>query len=67
MKRVFVAYFFFINWSSLSLGLHIDITLPNLEIHLPFGFIRIGWKKTNSILAKNQYEVDKQVFGWNPR
>lgn len=43
-QRVFVAYWFFVGWWSLSLGASIDIRGPNLEIHLPFGFLRIGWR-----------------------
>jgi len=45
IERRFVAYFWFIGWEHWSLGLHvhIDRSRPNLEIHLPGGFIRIGW------------------------
>ena len=42
-KRKFVAYFWFVDWGCFSLGFHICITKPNIEIHLPFGFFRIGW------------------------
>jgi len=38
----FDAYFWFVGWACLSLGVTICIGLPNIEIHLPFGFIRIG-------------------------
>jgi hypothetical protein len=41
--REFVAYFHFVSFSHLSLGFHLDIVSPNIEIHLPFGFVRIGW------------------------
>ena len=44
-RRGFVMYFHFLGWWALSLGLHIDIESPNIEIHLPFGFIRVGWQK----------------------
>ena len=63
MKRVFVAYFFLVGWDSISLGFNIGISQPNIEIHLPFGFIRIGWVKTTNIPAKNQCEIDKKIFG----
>lgn len=43
LRRRFVAYFFFVGWDCLSLGVHISLSLPNLEIHVPFGFFRIGW------------------------
>lgn len=41
--RRFVAYWWFQPWS-LSLGIHVAPRLPNLELHLPFGFVRIGWE-----------------------
>lgn len=39
----FRCFYHFNNWYYFSLGLHIDITCPNIEIHLPFGFIKLGW------------------------
>lgn len=44
MKKEFICYFHFISWTHLSLGFHIDLGSPNIEIHLPFGFIRLGWQ-----------------------
>lgn len=41
--RHFVAYWHFVGWDCLSLGLHVSLVSPNMELHLPFGFIRIGW------------------------
>ena len=41
--RVFCCYFHFVAWDCLSLGFHVSLLLPNIEVHLPFGFIRIGW------------------------
>jgi hypothetical protein len=43
MCRRFVAYFFFVGWDCISLGLHVSLLSPNLEVHVPFGFFRIGW------------------------
>ena len=34
--------FWFTGWSNISLGITINVWLPNLEIHLPFFFFRIG-------------------------
>jgi len=39
--KKWVAYFWFVGWANLSLGLHFH-TGGNIEIHLPFGFVRIG-------------------------
>jgi len=41
--RKFCAYFYFVGFDCFSIGLHICFSLPNVEIHLPFGFIRIGY------------------------
>ncbi len=42
IERKFVAYFYFQSWAHIQLGLHISLKLPNIEIHIPFGFFRIG-------------------------
>lgn len=39
----FVCYFHFVDWWQLSFGITIDFKSPNFEIHLPFGFIKVGW------------------------
>ena len=36
------AYWWFVGWDCVSLGLHVCWSKPNVEIHLPFGFLRIG-------------------------
>lgn len=38
----FVAYWWFVGWWALSFGLHVSVRHWNIEIHLPFGFLRIG-------------------------
>ena len=45
VKR-FVAYFYFVGWDCLNFGVSVCLGLPNIEIHIPFGFIRIGWINT---------------------
>src|SRR6266851_1097179 len=46
MIRRFVCFWYFNGWDHISLGLHVDWTIPNIEIHMPFGFFRVGWQKT---------------------
>jgi hypothetical protein len=43
-NRRFVCKFHFVDWHQISFGLSIDLLSPNLEIHLPFGFIKLGWE-----------------------
>jgi len=40
--RIWVAYFWFVGWGSISLGVHVSLSARNIEIHLPFGFVRVG-------------------------
>lgn len=41
-NRRLVAYFY-CNGCDLNLGVSIHFAEPNVEIHLPCGFLRIGW------------------------
>jgi|GEM_PF-3747909 len=52
----FRCYFFFVGWDCLSLGLHVSVWCPNIEIHLPFGFIRIGWESVAHMYLKETKE-----------
>ena len=47
--RKFVAYFHYVGWCCLSFGFHVCLRSPNIEIHLPTGFIRIGMVRTGTI------------------
>ncbi len=41
--RQFQCFFNFIAWSCLSLGFHVAVDGPNIELHVPFGYFRVGW------------------------
>ena len=45
-ERKFICFIHFIGLDNISLGLSINWHCPNLEIHLPFCFIKIGWQCT---------------------
>lgn len=45
-KRKFEYHWHWSGFDSWSLGVHFCLSLPNFELHLPFCFIRIGWKIT---------------------
>lgn len=60
-EKLFVCYIWFTGWNHISLGLHLYWSLPNIEIHLPFCFLRIGWEWFNgSPLIK----IAKYRFGF---
>jgi hypothetical protein len=67
MKRKFVAYYWFVGWEAISLGISIDVSLPNFEIHLPTGFIRIGWVKVADSEPLNWRAVKSRGFGLQER
>ena len=39
-----VCYWHGTGWENIALGVSICVTAPNIEVHLPFGFVRIGRK-----------------------
>ncbi len=41
----FSCYFWFVGWWAWSIGFHVSIRDPNIEFHIPFGFVRIGWAR----------------------
>jgi hypothetical protein len=55
----FRCYFFFVGWDCLSLGLHVSVWCPNVEIHLPFGFVRVGWESVAHVCVKGIKEVQQ--------
>ena len=63
LKRRFIFYWWFVGWSCLSLGIHTDLKIPNIEIHIPFGFIRLGMEiydiknKFSIIRSKNEFTL----------
>jgi hypothetical protein len=44
LTRKFVFYLFFVGWRQISFGISIDFEAPNIELHLPFCFIKIGYE-----------------------
>jgi hypothetical protein len=58
--RAWVAYFWFVGWDCLSLGVHVSLLGPNLELHVPFGFVRIGRRK-DAGLGADGWQFRKNV------
>ncbi len=38
----FIVQFHYLGLDCIQLGFHVCCSLPNIEIHFPFGFLRIG-------------------------
>lgn len=60
IEREFVFYFWITGWDCIQLGLHVALSCPNIEIHIPFGFFRIGWIKHYSDFRP----VNTEVVSW---
>ena len=65
-NKQFIAYLFIPphGFWHLNLGISIDFYSPNIEIHLPFGFIRIGWKILNDTECKIE---NTYLIGYDPK
>ena len=74
--RRFVAYWHFVGWWAISCGCSLDFRSPNIEVHLPFGFVRVGWigveyfEEHECIWDRSRPGVlrvsFKKTFGWDP-
>ena len=56
VNKKFICYFWFVSRYHISFGFHLDLQSPNIEIHIPFGFIRIGYQGVNIITYENKKE-----------
>lgn len=50
--RWFVAFFHFTSWAHFSLGLSVCLDPFNVEVHIPFGFFKLGWGKYSRIAKR---------------
>jgi len=53
-QRYFAFYYWFVGWHHLSFGFHVDLKSPNIEIHLPFGFLKFGFEYIADFSKKKQ-------------
>lgn len=58
-------FFWFVGWDCISLGLHVSLACPNIEIHVPFGFFKVGWGfHYPDLVCVNAEEAEKHMYGW---
>lgn len=67
-ERRFCAFFWFVGWDCISLGAHVSLMCPNIELHVPFGFFKLGWDyHYPDTIYLNAKETNERVFGWGGR
>ena len=55
VERDFECFFNFLGWWQWSLGFHVDLRHPHIDIHVPFGYIRIGWFRTPTLTPARRF------------
>lgn len=65
--REFVAYFWLQSFKNINFGISVCLKSPNLEIHIPFGFFRIGWEVIHNLDKINELKEDIffRPYGYN--
>lgn len=58
--RNFAGYFYFQKWSFIQIGIHLSLKPLNVELHVPFGFFRLGW------IDENNFASDGWLWGKRP-
>ena len=64
-NRIFVVFWKFIGWKDLSLGLHICLGEYSIDLHLPFGWLRVGWERKPLTIPINLQQCLKNHYGLN--
>jgi len=44
LRKIFRIVVHFTGFDHISLGFSVCLSLPDVELHVPFGFIRAGWE-----------------------
>jgi len=65
-RYYFVYYFWFTGWGQISLGINISLAPPNVELHIPFGFFKVGFEYTK-IKDERFYALKWRPKGHCPR
>jgi hypothetical protein len=47
-EKRFRILFHFNDFYNINFGINICLNMPNIELHIPFGFFRIGWDWTDN-------------------
>ena len=63
-KNCFVCFFWFCGWEQISFGINISLAPFNIEFHIPFGFIRIGFEYKVERMSANYHEVKWRQKGY---
>ncbi len=59
--RHFVTYFHYNGWWNINFGISLCLLGPHIEIHVPFGFARIGWAFT---YCYSESDIHRRPFGY---
>ena len=64
MNKIFCFYWKYIGWHSIGIGFNIDIKNLRLELHLPSGYLAIGFHKDS--IPLNWKQCSQNEYGWGP-
>lgn len=62
IARWFDIDFHFVGWNCLSLGAHLDLLGPFVEVHLPFCFVTIGWRYARGLGGGSWHGQDSSAW-----
>jgi len=65
IERIFVVEWTFISWKDISFGFHFYLGGLYFDMHLPFGWLRIGWEIEPCVTPINLAQCLKKRRGLN--
>lgn len=64
--RQFECFFNFLNWWQWSIGIHVDPQHPHLDVHVLFGFFRIGWYSERVSWSRLDAKTQRTIYFARP-
>lgn len=63
-SRIFCLYWNFVGWENISLGINIDVKAWGITIHLPGGYLAMGFRFRKALSVIKEQDP-KSLKGWH--
>jgi hypothetical protein len=65
-RRTFECFFNFLGWWQWSLGFHVDVRHPHIDVHVPGGYLRVGWYNPRAAMLQSRRRGLERIHRSSP-
>lgn len=62
MAKRFEVAFYFVSWTDISIGVNLDLKAPRTEMHIPFGFVSVGFRERSERRPLNWRQLTNTYY-----